>query len=143
LGSFANNVVQLVTDNGAIMFCPIKFSTSFNYFIPNILCIITFFNCLQKYFGIAKLLQGSRPKIFWTPCDTYCINFIIEEIGKIPKVKKVVAQGIRLVGFIYKHYLILNLLRDNAEMELIRYGVTRFATNFLTLQMLYNLKEKN
>jgi len=87
--------------------------------MPNILCIIKFFNFLQKYFCIGKLLQASRPKIFWTPCAAHCVDLILEEIGKIPKVKKVIAQGISLVGFIYKHSLVLNLLREKFEMELI------------------------
>lgn len=67
---------------------------------------------------------------------------MLEEIGKIPRVKKVVTQGISLVGFIYNHSLVLNLLREKAEMELIRHGVTRFATNFLQLQRLHNLRQK-
>lgn len=67
---------------------------------------------------------------------------MLEEIGKIPKVKKVVLQGISLVGFIYNHSLVLNLLREKAESELIRHGVPRFATNFLQLQRLHNLKQK-
>jgi len=61
---------------------------------------------------------------------------------KIPKVKKVVSQGISLVSFIYNHSLVLNLLREKAEMELIRHGVTRSATYFLQLQRLHNLKQK-
>jgi hypothetical protein len=38
--------------------------------------------------------------------------------------------------------LVLNLLREKAEMKLIRHGVTRFATNFLQLQRLHNLKQE-
>jgi len=110
--------------------------------MPNILCIITFFNCLQKYFCIGKLLQASRLKIFWTPCVAHYIDLILEEIEKISKVKKVVAQTISLVGFIYNHSLVLNLLRQKVEMELIRHGVTWFASNFLQLQRLHNLKQK-
>ncbi|XP_024632201.1 uncharacterized protein [Medicago truncatula] len=89
-----SSVVQLVTNNG------------------------------RNYVLAGKLLQASRPKIFWTPCVAHCIDLILEEIGKIPKVKKVVAQGISLVGFIYNHSLVLNLLWEKAEMELIRHGVT-------------------
>lgn len=107
-----SNVVQLVTDNGA------------NYVLAG------------------KLLQESRPKIFWTPCAAHCVDLILEDIGKIPKIKKVIAQGISLVGFIYNHSFVLSLLREKAESELIRYGVTRFATTFFTLQRLHNLKQK-
>jgi len=67
---------------------------------------------------------------------------MLEEIGKIPKVNSVVGPRISLLGLIYNHSLVLNLLREKAEMELIRHGFTRFATNFLTLQRLHNLKQK-
>ncbi|PNY14079.1 hypothetical protein L195_g010751, partial [Trifolium pratense] len=107
-----SNVVQLVTDNGS------------NYVLAG------------------KHLQLSRPKIFWTPCAAHCLDLMLEDIGKIPRVDKVIKKGISIVGFIYNHSLVLNLMREKLESELVRNGVTRFATTFLTLQRLHNLKAK-
>lgn len=107
-----SNVVQLVTDNGS------------NYVLAG------------------KHLQVSRPKIFWTPCAAHCLDLMLEDIGKIPRVKKVIQKGMTLVGFIYNHSLVLNLMREKLESELVRSGVTRFATNFLTLHRLHTLKAK-
>ncbi|XP_058755022.1 uncharacterized protein LOC131628172 [Vicia villosa] len=107
-----SNVVQLVTDNGS------------NYVLAG------------------RHLQVSRPKIFWTPCAAHCLDLMLEDIGKIPKVKKVIQKGMTLVGFIYNHSLVLNLMREKLESELVRSGVTRFATNFLTLHRLHILKAK-
>ncbi|XP_073222341.1 uncharacterized protein [Cicer arietinum] len=47
-----------------------------------------------------------------------------------------------LVGFIYNHTITLNIMRKfTQKVELVRNGVTRFATTFLNLQRLY--KQKN
>jgi hypothetical protein len=67
---------------------------------------------------------------------------MLEDIGKIPRVSKVCKKGISLVGFIYNHSLVLNLMREKLESELVRNGVTRFATTFLTLHRLHQLKAK-
>ncbi|XP_058768459.1 uncharacterized protein LOC131642205 [Vicia villosa] len=107
-----SNVVQLVTDNGS------------NYVLAG------------------KRLQISRPKIFWTPCAAHCLDLMLEDIGKIARVKKVIQKGMTLVGFIYNHSLVLNLMTEKLESELVRTGVTRFATNFLTLHRLHSLKSK-
>nr|KYP70095.1 hypothetical protein KK1_009303 [Cajanus cajan] len=43
------------------------------------------------------------PHLVWTPCSSHCLDLILEDIGKIPKVKRVIQRGITLVGFIYNH----------------------------------------
>src|ERR1043165_5721355 len=80
--------------------------------------------------------------MFWTPCAAHCIDLMLEDIGKIPKVKKVIQKAISLSGFIYNHSLVLNLMREKTESELVRAGVTRFATTFLNLHRLHELKAK-
>ncbi|WJX29351.1 hypothetical protein P8452_18003 [Trifolium repens] len=99
-----SNVVQLVTDNGS------------NYVLAG------------------KHLQVSRPKIFWTPCAAHCLDLMLEDIGKIPRVSKVVKKGISLVGFIYNHSLVLNLMREKLESELVRNGVTRMGVGHFGLK---------
>ncbi|WJX54375.1 hypothetical protein P8452_40264 [Trifolium repens] len=107
------NVVQLVTDNGS------------NYVLAG------------------KLLTAKRPHMFWTPCAAHCLDLMLEDIGKILKVKKVIEKGISLVGYIYNHTFALNMMRKNTgNVELVRHGVTRFATSFLCLQRLHKLKAK-
>nr|KYP34542.1 hypothetical protein KK1_044500 [Cajanus cajan] len=88
-----------------------------------------------------KILQTVRPHLFWTPCAAHCLDLMLEDIGKIPKVKRVIQRGIKLVGYIYNHTLTLNTMRKYTnKVELVRHGVTRFATTFLTLQRLHKLK---
>ncbi|XP_030964704.1 uncharacterized protein LOC115985961 [Quercus lobata] len=67
------NVVQVVSDNGS------------NYVLAG------------------KLLEAKRPNLYWTPCATHCIDFILEDIGKIPRIVKTLERAIQLTGYIYNH----------------------------------------
>ncbi|XP_070032645.1 uncharacterized protein [Nicotiana tomentosiformis] len=63
---------------------------------------------------------------------------MLEDIGKIPNIKKALQRAIALVGFIYGHSGVLNMMRDfTKNKELVKCGITRFATSFLTLQRLH------
>ncbi|XP_057444668.1 uncharacterized protein LOC130736914 [Lotus japonicus] len=66
-------------------------------------------------------------------------NYVLaEEIGKLKRVQKTIKRGISLVDFFYNHTLALNIMRKYTnKSELVRHGVTRFATTFLTLRRLY------
>ncbi|XP_061376092.1 uncharacterized protein LOC133318145 [Gastrolobium bilobum] len=67
---------------------------------------------------------------------------MLEDIGKIERVKRAIGKGIKLVGFIYNHSLALNTMRRfTNKTELVRHGVTRFATTFLTLQRLHKQRK--
>ncbi|KAG5022664.1 hypothetical protein JHK85_019006 [Glycine max] len=91
--------------------------------------------------GSNYVKQVMRPRIFWTPCAAHCLDLMLEDIEKIPKVKRVIQRGIKLVGYIYNHTLALNTMRKfTQKTELVRHGVTRFATTFLTLQRLHKQK---
>ncbi|KAI5440894.1 hypothetical protein KIW84_010383 [Lathyrus oleraceus] len=81
--------------------------------------------------------------MFWTPCAAHGIDLMFEDIGKIPKVDKVIKNGVKVVGYIYNHTFALNLMRKITDnVELVKNGVTRFTTFFLTLQRLQELKSK-
>ena len=67
------NVVQVVSDNG------------FNYVLAG------------------KLLEAKRPNLYWTPCAAHCIDLILEDIGKIPRIAKTLERAIQLTGYIYNH----------------------------------------
>ena len=97
------NVIQVVTGNGSNYVLAGKYSIMLNevfYFI-----VIITFNCYTTYTSllilvfIGKILQVTRPKIFWTPCAAHCLDLMLQDIGKIPKVKRVIQRGIKLVGY--------------------------------------------
>ncbi|XP_059077215.1 uncharacterized protein LOC131068578 isoform X1 [Cryptomeria japonica] len=99
------NVIQVVTDNAA------------------------------AYVAAGRLLMARHLTLFWSPCAAHCLDLLLEDIGKLSWVKKVVEDGRNITKYIYNHTWVLNLMREHTEgKDLVRSGVTRFATNFLTLQ---------
>jgi len=102
------NVVQVITDNGS------------------------------NYVLVGKLLEEKRPHLYWTPCAVHCIDLMLEDIGKLPLIKKTIQRGVSLVGFIYSHSSTLSLLRQfTNKRELVRHVVTRFSSSCLSLQRLH------
>lgn len=103
----AENVVQVVTDNAS------------------------------NNIGASKLLKEKMPTIFWTFCATRTINLMLQSIASLPRYKKVLDQAKSLTIFIYAHHKTLALMRTfTKKRDIVRPGVTRFASSFLTLQSL-------
>ena len=67
------NVVQIVIDNAA------------NYVVAG------------------KLLMERHRHLFWIPCVAHCLDLMLEDLGKIPWIKKCVEQGTNIYKFIYNH----------------------------------------
>ncbi|KAL0017409.1 hypothetical protein SO802_004478 [Lithocarpus litseifolius] len=102
------NVVQVVLDNGS------------NYALAG------------------KLLEAKRPNLYWTPCAAHCIDLILEDIGKIPRIAKTLERAIQLTRYIYNHGGVLNMMREyTKQRELVRAGKTRFCTSYLTIISIY------
>ncbi|XP_002460317.2 uncharacterized protein LOC8062773 [Sorghum bicolor] len=108
-----DNVVQVVTDNAS------------------------------NNMGAKRLLEEKRPHIFWTSCAAHTINLMLQGIGNMPRFKKVVDQAKAFTIFAYGHTRTLECLRCFTEgKEVVRRGVTRFASNFLTLASMQEKKDQ-
>ncbi|GMP41179.1 hypothetical protein CsSME_00011372 [Camellia sinensis var. sinensis] len=68
-----------------------------------------------------KFLEAKRPHLFWTPCAAHCFDLILEDIFKLPHMKKTFDRAIRL-------------------KNLVKPAKTRFATTFLTLSRIHQQK---
>ncbi|KAJ0818189.1 putative HAT dimerization domain, ribonuclease H-like superfamily [Helianthus annuus] len=91
--------------------------------------------------GAAKLLKEKRPTIFWTSCATHTLNLMLEGIGGLSRYNKILTQAKALTVFIYAHHKTLALMRHfTKKRDIVRPGVTRFASAFLTLQSLADKK---
>ncbi|XP_050387268.1 uncharacterized protein LOC126803514 [Argentina anserina] len=89
----------------------------------------------------AKNLQETRPHIFWNSCATHTINIMLQGIGNIPKFQVIIEKAKTFTVFIYSHHKTLAMMRNcTKKKDLVRSGVTRFATSSLTLQSLNNKK---
>lgn len=101
----AENVVQLITDNSASYACASGF-------------------LLKKY-----------PSLFWSPCASYCIEKMLDDISKQEWVSTVLEEAGTIARYIYSNILILNLMKKfTGGKELIRPKFTRFVARFLCLR---------
>ncbi|CAI0465556.1 unnamed protein product [Linum tenue] len=88
------------------------------------------------------LLSEKRPNMFWSSCATHTINLMLQGISNIPRFKKIVDQAKGFTIFIYGHHRTLECMRSfTKKREIIRPCVTRFASQFLTLQSLLDKKD--
>jgi hypothetical protein len=93
--------------------------------------------------GAKKLLHVKRPYIFWTSCATHTINLMLQGIGNMPQFKKVIDQAKTFTIFVYGHTRTLECMRHFTEgKEIVRPGVTRFASNYLTLDSIQEKKDQ-
>ncbi|CAM8936807.1 unnamed protein product [Rhodiola kirilowii] len=89
------------------------------------------------------LLKLKRPMIFWSSCATHTVNLMLQEIGTQPKFKNVIDKAKGFTIYIYAHHKTLHLMRKfTKKRDIVRPGVTRFATSFLTLQSLMDKKNE-
>jgi len=91
--------------------------------------------------GAKALLHLKRPNIFWTSCASHTINLMLQGIGNLAKFKKTIDLAKSFTIFVYGHHRTLSCLRSfTLKREIIRPGVTRFATAFLTMQSMMEKK---
>jgi hypothetical protein len=108
-----DNVVQVVTDNAS------------------------------NNMGAKKLLHETRPQIFWTSCATHTINLMLQGIGNLPRFKKVIDLAKAFTIFVYGHTRTLECMRYFTDgKEIVRPGVTMFASNYLTLNSILEKKDR-
>ncbi|XP_065869521.1 uncharacterized protein [Euphorbia lathyris] len=89
------------------------------------------------------LLKVKRPLIFWSSCATHTINLMLQKIGGQSKFKGVIEKAKNFTIYIYAHHKTLHLMRKfTKKRDIVRPGVTRFATAFLTLQSLMDKKNE-
>ncbi|RWR75320.1 hypothetical protein CKAN_00369600 [Cinnamomum micranthum f. kanehirae] len=85
------NVVQIVTDSAA----------------ANVLA--------------GKFLEAKFAHLYWTPCAAHCLDLMLEDIFKIPSLKRAFERAIVVHGFIYNRPTLLNMMRRFTQMkELIK-----------------------
>ncbi|CAH8254209.1 unnamed protein product [Arabidopsis lyrata] len=97
----------------------------------------------ENNLAAAKMLKEKRPGIFWSSCAADTVKLMLEDIVKLPKISKYIEKAKAVTMFIYGHEKTLAMMRCHTkERDIVRAGVTRFATTFLTLQRLLARKEQ-
>lgn len=79
-------------------------------------------------------MEEKYPHIYWTPCAAHCIDLMLEDIFKMPHLKKTLERAISVNTYIYNRTLLLNMMREfTGQRDMVRPAKTRFATAFITL----------
>ncbi|KAL5748549.1 hypothetical protein ACOSQ2_025846 [Xanthoceras sorbifolium] len=112
--------------------------------VENVIQVITDSAACYVYAG--RLLMAKYSSLFWSPCASYCIDKMLEDIGKQERVAMVLDEAKTITKYIYSHAWTLNLMRKfTGGRELIRPRITRFAANYLSLRSIViyeqNLKQ--
>ncbi|XP_071913925.1 uncharacterized protein [Coffea arabica] len=101
----------------------------------NVVQVVTDSESSMKAAG--QLLMKKRKNLFWSPCAAHCIDLMLEDIGKMDNVKETIAQGKKITSFIYNSDKVVNLMKTyTKKRELLRLGITRFATEFISMESL-------
>ena len=83
------------------------------------------------------LLMEKRKHLLWSPCAVHCIDLMLEDIGNIKQIKEILDQAKIITSFIYNSLKVVNLMKVFIkDRDLLRPGITRFATKFISLQSL-------
>lgn len=90
----------------------------------------------------ASLLRAKCPTIYWNGCAAHCIDLILEDIGKLPSVDETITKARSLTVLLYAHTRVSELMRKFLSKDLVRSGVTRFATAYLNLKSIQDNKKQ-
>ena len=106
-----SNVVQVITDNAPVC----------------------------KAAGL--IVESRYNHIFWTPCIVHNLNLILEEIEqKTEWIKEVTGQAREIIKFITNHHFSQAIYREYSKLELLKVAETRYASNFVMLRRLVEVK---
>ncbi|XP_072084405.1 uncharacterized protein [Arachis hypogaea] len=106
----------------------------------NIVHVVT--DNIANYVSAGKLIHKKYLNIFWSSCVIHCIDLILKDITSIPHIADLASRASKVTIFVYNHMIFLSWLRKRPSWkEIIRPGVTRFATVFITLKSIYDHKE--
>ncbi|KAG8381196.1 hypothetical protein BUALT_Bualt06G0097100 [Buddleja alternifolia] len=92
--------------------------------------------------GIANHILQNYGCIFVTPCASQCMNGILEELCKVDWIDRCISQAQIISKYIYNNSSLLDTMKKfTGGNEIIKSGVTKYVSNFLSLQSM--LKQKS
>lgn len=92
--------------------------------------------------GIVSHILQNYSSIFVSPCAFQCLNAILEDFSKVDWVSRSILRAQAISKFIYNHSSLLDLMKKfTLGNDIIKIGVTKYVTNFLSLQVM--LKQRS
>ena len=88
------------------------------------------------------MLMEKRKHLFWSPCAAHYIDLILEDIGSVKSVKEILDDAKMITSFIYNSLKVVNLMKlFTRDRDLLRQGITRFATEFISIENLFAMSK--
>lgn len=101
--------------------------------VENVVQVIT--DCSATYVYVGRLLMSKYCSLFWSPCASYCIGKILEDISNQEWSNTVLEDAKMIAQYVYSHVWISTMMRKfTGGMELIRPRITGVVSNFLSLR---------
>lgn len=96
-----------------------------------------------NYTGIANHIVQSYGTIFVSPCASQCLNLILEDFSKVDWISRCILQAQTISKLIYNSASLLDLMKKySGGQELIRTGITKSVSTFLSLQSMLKLRTR-
>lgn len=96
-----------------------------------------------NYTGIANHILQNYGTIFVSPCVSQCLNLILEDFTKVDWIGRCIFQAQTISKLIYNNASLLDLMKKySGGQELIRTGITKSVSTFLSLQSMLKLKTR-
>lgn len=81
------------------------------------------------------------PWVTWTGCGTHGLDLFLEDVEELEWAKELIKEARELVKFVNNHHKSVAIFRDHSDLELLRPGDTRFATAFMMLERLQEVRQ--
>ncbi|CAL5187058.1 unnamed protein product [Lathyrus oleraceus] len=92
--------------------------------------------------AIGQKLMEKRPHLYSSSYAAHCLDLCLKDIGKRKIIHNLLSEAKMVTTFIYNHTYIMSLMKKyTGGRDIVRPGVTRFATQFLQLQAIVIQKE--
>ena len=72
-------------------------------------------------------------EIVWTPCTAYCLDLLMEDIGKLPWIAPTQLGATKIVTLFRKKHQALGIFRSHSSLDIVQPSKMRFAYMYLVL----------
>jgi len=95
----------------------------------------------ESSFKSAGHLMEKRKYLFLSPCAEHCIDLMLEDIGSMKSVKKILDDA-KITSFIYNSIKVVNLMKQfTRDRDLLRPCITWYATGLFLLKALFTMNK--
>ena len=91
--------------------------------------------------ALRRKMEEDFPHIIGSCCTTHQFDLLTEDVGKLSWAKGTLANCDKIVTNVRNHDMVLKTFKTHSQVNLLKPGETRFATQFIMLDRLRNSKE--